>query len=513
MEALTHNFPKALLHVANRPLLSYQLDMLHSAGIDDITILTKPKMREEVEKFVDKYKGEVNRAVRVVAAPDDAMGSADSLRACREELNITKDFFVVSSDVITTIPLQSMANAHRHRQATMTMMMQVPPEAVAAAAAAAKGEGEAPAADAAASSGSGSGAADEFDDIDTQFVALDEATGRLAYVRARSDLETGIKLPKRVLASFPSLGIYSQLRDAHLHLFSPAVFEFLEEQSHISSLQGELAPALVAAQFVPSAQDWLRKSTSHTGQRTDAPGFVDPRDDAPLCVGGPASPLPTDGLGIIGAGADDDDDDDARLAAGAGPEAVEARDWVGAQSHSRPAADASLGPLRCYAFVAPGTTLLARCNTVASLHSLSLQLVARARDGMADPWTAVTEGDFAAAAKAATPTAGLTNCLVGTGVQLAPSTLRNSFIGAHCRIGKGCRIDNCVIMDHVSVGDKVILSNCVIAPQAKIHDGASLKQCTVALKYEVVAAKYESMELRPDEEGAGSGSASDEEDD
>lgn len=57
--------------------------------------------------------------------------------------------------------------------------------------------------------------------------------------------------------------------------------------------------------------------------------------------------------------------------------------------------------------------------------------------------------------------------------------IKQSCIGASCTIGSKARIQGCVIMDGAQIGDGVTLSGCVIGKKAKIGKGSVLKDCEV----------------------------------
>lgn len=61
---------------------------------------------------------------------------------------------------------------------------------------------------------------------------------------------------------------------------------------------------------------------------------------------------------------------------------------------------------------------------------------------------------------------------VGAGTTIAPSTWINGMtsIGKKCRIGDGCRLENCIVMDGCSIGKHVRLSNVIVDEGCRIQD-------------------------------------------
>jgi len=59
-------------------------------------------------------------------------------------------------------------------------------------------------------------------------------------------------------------------------------------------------------------------------------------------------------------------------------------------------------------------------------------------------------------------------------------SVKQSCIGSNCVIGAGARILGCVIMDGAVIGEKSVLSGCVIGKKAVVGKGVTLRDCEVA---------------------------------
>lgn len=59
-------------------------------------------------------------------------------------------------------------------------------------------------------------------------------------------------------------------------------------------------------------------------------------------------------------------------------------------------------------------------------------------------------------------------------------SVKQSCIGSNCIIGAGARIQGCVIMDGAQIGEKSVISGCVIGKKAVLGKGVTLKDCEVA---------------------------------
>lgn len=51
--------------------------------------------------------------------------------------------------------------------------------------------------------------------------------------------------------------------------------------------------------------------------------------------------------------------------------------------------------------------------------------------------------------------------------------IKKSVIGKHCRIGRGVRIHNTIVMDHVELEDDAAVSACIICSEARVESKVS----------------------------------------
>lgn len=70
--------------------------------------------------------------------------------------------------------------------------------------------------------------------------------------------------------------------------------------------------------------------------------------------------------------------------------------------------------------------------------------------------------------------------LIGSNVTLsAHIVLKASCIGSNCTIGPGARITGCVIMDGAQIGEKAVLTGCVVGKKAVVGKNSQLRDCEV----------------------------------
>ena len=222
---LTERTPPALLPVANRPLLSFQLELLErAAGFQTVFVLATETYLAQLSKYVSElYKGALQ--VELVKVPE-GLGSADALRHIAPKLD--RDFVLVSCDLITDLPFQRMADLHRLHGAAVTALFK-------------EGEPREPGEKKKAKALS-----------NADFVGLDERRQRLLSLESAADAtDTGeLSISQSLLRAQPHLQVHTNLLDAHLYIFAHWALEVLELKPHFSSAKFELLPYLVRKQFL-----------------------------------------------------------------------------------------------------------------------------------------------------------------------------------------------------------------------------------------------------------------------
>eukprot|EP00698_Gefionella_okellyi_P018290 TRINITY_DN5467_c0_g1_i2.p1 TRINITY_DN5467_c0_g1~~TRINITY_DN5467_c0_g1_i2.p1 ORF type:complete len:385 (-),score=57.18 TRINITY_DN5467_c0_g1_i2:197-1351(-) len=234
---LTPDIPQCLLPVANRPLLSFQLDMLEKAGFVDVLLVTIEAHRQQILHFLDEdYKGKVK--VELVLVKEE-LESAAALRAVKDKIKTS--FFVITSDLVTTASLQHMADVHRKHDATVTVLMKQTPKTQ-------------------VQPGGKQSAAALLQT--TEFTGLDH-TNRLLLKVSAADIEETLRVSKSWIRRFPEMTIRTDMMDANLYVFNRWVMDLLETNDSLESIQGELIPFLVRKQFV-TRQDAMQLGAPDT---------------------------------------------------------------------------------------------------------------------------------------------------------------------------------------------------------------------------------------------------------
>ncbi|KAL6879660.1 hypothetical protein ACP4OV_012319 [Aristida adscensionis] len=121
ISSLVLDLPKALLPVANCPVLSYALDLLEASDLKDLIVVVEG---QEAARLVGVWVSSayVDRlCVEVVAVPED-IGSVGALRAISKRLT-ANDILVISGDLVTDVSPGAVAATHRRNSAAVTALL------------------------------------------------------------------------------------------------------------------------------------------------------------------------------------------------------------------------------------------------------------------------------------------------------------------------------------------------------------------------------------------------------
>jgi len=271
---LTDGTPKSMLPVANRPLISYQLELLERAGFTEAIVLTSTESSKALVNYVeDIYKGDLKV---IFENTKGSVGTVDALLKIKDK--IKRNFIVISGDVIVSENfLHHMADIHRTRNAALTMLLKK----------------NAPLTD------DEKKAKQKSKTQTSDFIGLDH-TGRVLLFTAAADIEDNLTIKKEILKNHMNMTLYTSLLDAHFFIFADWILELVQtmkdEGINISSIKGELVPFLVILQRtkkIPTKsgglKEFVRRNTDTivsmmSSQQTSEPdamgcfGYIMPED-------------------------------------------------------------------------------------------------------------------------------------------------------------------------------------------------------------------------------------------
>ncbi|PRP86805.1 hypothetical protein PROFUN_05022 [Planoprotostelium fungivorum] len=223
---LSEGLTKPMLPVANRPLISYQLELLERVGFTEAIILTNMETMKALDKYVGEiYKGELKL---IFENTKGSVGTVDALLRIKDK--IKRNFIVISGDVIVSESfLHHMADIHRTRNAAVTMLLKK----------------NAPLTE------EEKKAKQKSQTLMNDFIGLD-AEGKVMFLTAAADLEEHVAIRKDILKQSQHVTLYTNLLDAHFFIFADWVLELIsqmkEEGYNLSSIKQELVPFLILLQ-------------------------------------------------------------------------------------------------------------------------------------------------------------------------------------------------------------------------------------------------------------------------
>ena len=119
----------SLLPVANKPLLSYQLNLLEKAKFSSVIVVTFKMFEGKIRRYIDSnfvngLQSEMKMNVDLITLEEEKIdGTLDVLRQIKHK--IFTDFILISGDLITEASIHHLADVHRMRDATVTMLLKV----------------------------------------------------------------------------------------------------------------------------------------------------------------------------------------------------------------------------------------------------------------------------------------------------------------------------------------------------------------------------------------------------
>jgi translation initiation factor eIF-2B subunit gamma len=457
--------------IANRPLISFQLEFLESAGFEEVFVVTSSgRNHGAIEDYLaESYRGKLKATL---LAFDPSLGSAELLLKLRDRL--VSDFIVLSGDLVVSEPrqfLHRLADTHRTKSAAITALAyrarsdslpdadaaisvsQSAPAAAAAASASAavstssssSGRKRGGKANAAKGQRGGAANAAEASAKDaakapkpSMYLGIAAPNNRLAMYVNADDVDDGdvIVLRKALLRLVPRLAIRSDLVDAHLYIVSHWTLSLLPEivSKGMVSLQADLLPIMVRGQFVRA---WRERAAAIL--RNDPRTLYDT------------------------------------------------------------SADVDADAIKCFIHVLDDAHYCRRVQTLNDFILVNRDVAAHKGQTGYRPAVPLSKGNnFVDANTTIDPQAHVgVDCVVGAGTSIgAGSAVVFSNVGAHCKIGANVKIVNSVLLDHVTIEDNTTVHNSIVCSSSYVRNGCTVKDCTIGVSFDLRAgSELQSMRV------------------
>ncbi|KAJ4724518.1 translation initiation factor eIF-2B subunit gamma [Melia azedarach] len=426
--------PKALLPVANRPVLSYVLELLELNNLKDVIVVV------EGEDAALRVGGWISGAyvdrlhVEVAAVPED-VGTAGAIRAIAHHLTAT-DVLVVSGDLVSDVPPGAVAAAHRRHDAVVTAMLCSVPVS---------GPSE---------SGS-SGPKDKTKKPGRyNIIGMDPTKQFLLYIATGAGIEKDTRIQKSILRAAGQMDIRSDLMDAHMYAFKRSVLqEVLDQKDKFHSLKQDVLPYLVRSQM-----------------RSE------------LFLNGAPQAVQADEIGRDKVGSQSNHMMQSQILANASMPSFHELYSYGPNGSA---------PVRrthkCCAYIASNNKYCVRLNSIQSFMDINRDVIGEANHLSGYSLSAQNNIIHPSAELGSKTTVG-PHCMLGEGSQMGDKcSVKRSVIGRHCRIGSNVKVVNSVVMNHVTIGDGCSIQGSVVCSNVQLQERVTLKDCQVGAGYVVSA--------------------------
>lgn len=121
LKPITNTTPKCLVHIKNKPILYWWVELFKKYGIDTVLVNTH-HLPKQINNFIYNSNDKIYWDVRYERT---LLGSAGTLSLNKSFIRGEKDFFIFYSDVLTNINLRDFLKFHRTNNSKFTMAVSV----------------------------------------------------------------------------------------------------------------------------------------------------------------------------------------------------------------------------------------------------------------------------------------------------------------------------------------------------------------------------------------------------
>ncbi|KAL7810790.1 hypothetical protein V8C44DRAFT_332082 [Trichoderma aethiopicum] len=476
--------PKALLPIANRPMVWYPIDFCLRTGITSITLICPPSASKALTAALNTnpYLTALPLPRPDVLAPadlDQNTGTAEILRLPEVRELVTGDFIVLPCDLVCELAGEQLLQAWMVKSASLTGLL--------GARQLSNGH------QTKYSGGLGvwynTKASAPVKGEETDFIAtaplptsstappkgsIFQNLSKLVYsmpTDSFNDLteeRKAIPIRHGLVKANPRVRMYTTHRDAHIYIFPRWVLDFIKKNERMESIGEDVVGWWAKAGWQAGLADKLSfgevcRNGDEDEDGSELEGRSSPAESAP---GNQESP--TDAVSSINIAKDGQ--------------------YTG-DKHGSAATASKFEPPSILAYVhsqkdqaAPGS-ILRRVDTAQLLLAVSLQL-AKLPSIEEDP---ENPSPFAHPKKVAYPegvkprtTITKQDSLIAENVTVEEKTsIKETVIGAGCQINEGAKLSQCLLMEGVVVGKGCKLTRCILGKRCIVGAGSVLTDCEV----------------------------------
>jgi translation initiation factor eIF-2B subunit gamma len=516
-------FPKALVEIANRPMVWYALDWCYRMGINDITLITPPTSKAVIAAALaqNPYLTGLPSPSADLLAPEElehTTPTAELLRLPQVQNIIKSDFVLLPCDIICNIPgeqfldtyltriagpggiganadndvsrnqLISLGGEQRGRRGGLSIWYNTADREESV-----KGE--------------------ECDFMCTtkldqehvypisKPVPMPQPHGvlrKLVWTMPMSELleqceeDKSWKIRQSLLRKHGAIKCMTKYRDSHIYFFPYWVKEFARLNEDFESVSEDLVGTWAKAEWrKPTYRARFGARKMFTPEPPRQNGQI--AHERPLEEEVDLLSLSSTQVALSAAWKIDQPVRTARLASRVtGASSPTEADALSPGEETQAIIQdvgpvPSIPPILSYILPSPSTTpIVRRVDTTPLLLSVSLSLakLPSIEESLANK-TAPSPFSHPVKVHATTTvsprvTISRSDTLIDSNCNIATQcVIKNSVVGASVSIGTGSRITGCVIMAGVTIGEKCVLTNTVVGKKSKIENKCSLVNCEV----------------------------------
>ncbi|KAF4993025.1 hypothetical protein FGRMN_6761 [Fusarium graminum] len=477
--------PKALLPIANRPMVWYALDFCYRTGITDINLVCPPTATAAISTALN-----TNPHLTALPLPrpdilspadlDQNTGTAEILRLPEIRSIITGDFVILPCDLVCELGGDKLLQSWMVKSASLTDMLGT----------ARLSNGHRSVHSGALGVWYNTKATAPVKKEETDFIAttplpsspitpprgsLFSSLSKLVYSMPTDSLkdltEDKNSLPVRhgLLRAHSRVRMFTTHRDAHIYIFPRWVLDFVMNNDRFESIAEDVVGWWAKAGWQSGLAEKLHlEKTCGQGRVEETPedeeGSSSPRDHSPNNMPSLGNPVFAD---------DTSAPTTPRIAVDDG------------SSSKKTPKSFEVPPI--VAYVHPGDAsapIIRRVDTAQLLLTISLQL---AKLPSLEETGGESTSPYVHARKIAYPegvkprtTITQKDSLIAENVTVEEKTsIKETVIGAGSQINEGAKLSQCLLMEGVVVGRACKLTRCIIGKRAVIGDGSVLTDCEV----------------------------------
>ncbi|KAI0806547.1 nucleotide-diphospho-sugar transferase [Xylaria sp. FL0064] len=462
--------PKALLPIANRPMVWYPIDFCYRTGITNITLICPPSAAETMTTALNTnpFLTSLPHPRPDLVSPqglDYNTGTAEILRLPEIKDIVKCDLVVLPCDLVCEMGGDKLLQAWMVKAASLTDLL---------------GEGTAPH----RSGGLGvwyeTKTTNPIKGEETDFLAItpmpkdltspkNPILQNLSYLAlsmptdSLNDLveaKNAFPLRHGLLRKHSKLRTLTTHRDAHIYVLPKWVMDFVNQNDKLETIGEDVVGWWAKATWQAGLSEKLGLLNVLQDPVTATESTSSGREDSPPPRGEVLNSQESDSSPST-------DHEDAH------------------NSLSNKSAQAAVPPVLAYIHPSqPDAPLLRRVDTAQLLLAVSLRLaklppIEETGQDAASPFAHPKKIAYPDGVKPRT-TITRQDCLIANNVMIDEKTsIKECVVGANCQIKEGAKLFQCLLMDDVVVGKGCKLTRCILGKRSDIGEGSILTDCEV----------------------------------